>query len=183
MDTLPVGLPQKIPSDLDIDIGWEPGTVAFAIRLPKFIVVNGKTEPSHLVFRSTPFRALPSNYTTEETYLLNPVRPSSSNRRWAWFELNLEWIRNGSRLADEIKRAHHHPHQRRAIRIPFLLNVIDTKLGFAPWMLPHEPMESSPPCPPPPSPSDETVSKEISTSNRTHGGVHPTVGNYVTIDV
>ena len=82
-----------------------------------------------------------------------------------------------------VKAQHNHAGQRKVMRIPFVLNVIDTKLGFAPWMLPPDPLPSPPPPPPPPFTSDETASKGIFASIMTHGGVHPTVGNYVVMDV
>ena len=154
------------PLDLDIDIGSVAGTVVFAIRLPKAVEVHGKPEESHLVFRSPPFRPLPSNYASEETYIT--AVGADTNPRWAWFACNLDWIRTESMVAKKIKELHHHSDERRVMRIPFMLNVVDKKLGFAPWMYPPEalPLKSA----------------DLGAIN-THGGVHPTVGNYVTMDV
>lgn len=178
-DIVPAGTPPTFKGKgLDIDLGSDTGTVAFAIRLPKNVLVNGSWVKSNLEFVDPPVVQLPSNYRSEETYLTFPLK-QPGNKRWAWFECDLESIRLNSKVCEMVKAQHNHAGQRKVMRIPFVLNVIDTKLGFAPWMLPPEPLLS----PPPPFTSDETASKGIFASIMTHGGVHPTVGNYVVMDV
>lgn len=175
-DIVPAGTPPTFKGKgLDIDLGSDTGTVAFAIRLPKNVLVNGSWVKSNLEFVDPPVVQLPSNYRSEETYLTFPLK-QPGNKRWAWFECDLTSIRN-SEVCRKIKAQHNHAGQRKVMRIPFVLNVIDTKLGFAPWMLPPEPLLSSPP------PPDETASKGTFMSIMTHGGVHPTVDNFVLLDV
>ena len=157
-DKLPAGRDRTPPkSGLDIDVGHATGTLVLAVRLPEF------TSKSELVFLSPPVVALPSNLSVTETYLSNIRRHAPREDRWASFECDLDWLRE-SELAKQIGAAALAIEHKRTFRIPFMLNVLERKLGCAPWMVPVE------------------------TSNEhvpllTHGGPHPMFASYLIVDI
>ena len=147
---------------LNIDMGTSSGIMAFAFNLPE---VSGDSDTA---FLPTPLIEHPSNFTpTKPEPYLQDIRTHGSDGRWASFTCDFGGVR-ASELGKKLK-AHgstlHGAPKRVAITIPFLFNVIDRKLGCAPWMVPNE---------------DDHVH---ALSFLTHGGVHPQFASYLTLDL
>jgi len=167
--------------NLDIHFGKTKGMVVVALRLPKDLTPSGAGKPSKksaLEFLSSPVLPLPSNFKHSEKYIDDAEIASSGANRCAWFKCDLDWIRKQSKLAAAIKQlrhdhAHSIVHDSAIMRIPFMLNVIDRELGFAPWMIPSE------------SPAPVTDGSPLSAPGAimTHGGVHPQFASYLTLDL
>lgn len=167
-DRLPDGAevtPAK--TGLDLGMGRATGTIAFAVRLP------AKSDETDLAFLAPPVMALATNFADPEDYLVEIAHPRAEEAGWASFVCDLDHVRQ-SKLAARIREvaAHeateHAEHGRVEMTIPFMLNLVDRKLGFAPWMIPTEAA---------PDPDPNHVGA------MTHGGVHPQFVCYLTVEL
>ena len=174
-DSMPAGDDVEPPvSGLDIDLAKATGTWAFVLRLPDF---SGDSE---LVFLAEPVVALATNFANPVKYLDAIAGHGADKNRWASFVCDLDHAR-GSPLADGIRlaadRNPQHRH-RRAMTIPFMLNVVDRKLGCAPWMVPTESDAA---------PLDEHLVVLTHGGAHplmfTHGGAHPMFASFLVVDL
>lgn len=176
-DRLPEGAEVTPPaSGLDIDLARATGSIAFAVRLPDF------SAHTQLSFLTPPVIVQSSNFEVEEVYLSDIVEGGSTEGRWASFVCHIDGVR-GSKLAARIKEVGTHgggggehgtvaqPANARdhvEMLLPFVLNLIDRKLGCAPWMVPAEAATDT-------DPNHFAI--------LTHGGVHPLRMSSVMIDL
>lgn len=161
---LPDGAEVPAPrTGLDLDLGRATGTIAYALCLP------AASDHSELAFLSPPVIALPTNFAEPEDYLTDIAAPRCKYDRWASFVCDIDRVR-GSKLAARIREVSADAIAEQGhveMLIPFMLNLIDRKLGFAPWMIPAEA----------PAPDPNVVGV------LTHGGVHPILKPNLMIDL
>ena len=157
-DTERPGQPAGSRDGLDLNLGAETGVIAVAFRLPPPDAIPG------LIFNSPPLVELQNNFAPAQAYLQDAVRVMQGQDRWATVLCDLDAVR-ASKLAKAIEGLENDDHHNRVLRIPFMLNVVDTMLGFAPWVLPEE------------APHDDGL------HFLTHGGVHPNAVYYMSVDL
>ncbi|HEX8443455.1 MAG TPA: hypothetical protein VF631_07395 [Allosphingosinicella sp.] len=150
---------------LDIDMGHAAGVHAIVFRIEPARAGLAQLE----FIETSPFMLLPTNDPDGESFLSRLRTYPDGNRRWASFMCDLDHARS-SQLADRVRavpaQAHAATRHGRAMRIPFILNVVDQELQFSPWVLPYD-----------------TEGGFRSASFFTHGGVHPPSSIYLKVDV
>lgn len=157
---------QPYERNLHINMKNSSGTYAFVFRSEVF----AQGEPELTFVMTEPFVELPLSHDGTK-YIADFAGYQEDNRpRWASFVCDLDAARN-SILGQRIHDLARHPadplaHIRAVLRIPFIFNVVDSLLGAAPWAVPGH---------------DD--SKAAAPFSFTHGGVHPNVSTYLTLDV